>query len=108
MQCRRPSPLPRLAGRSARRPAAAVAPVAVTTRGAAASTMGAESRAAYRLLHDALIAPLRADLPAAGSPVTIVPHGPLFRLSFAALANKAGRYLLEDYGLQATRHRSPL
>ncbi len=84
---------------SARRPAAAVAPVAVTTRGAAAFTMGAESRAAYRLLHDALIAPLRADLPAAGSPVTIVPHGPLFRLSFAALANKAGRYLLEDYRL---------
>jgi CHAT domain-containing protein len=38
-----------------------------------------------------------------GSLITIVPHGPLLNLSFAALQDARGRYLLEDY----TIHYAP-
>jgi len=41
---------------------------------------------------------VRSHLPRTGR-LTIVPHGPLFQLSFAALQNTAGRYLVEDYEL---------
>jgi len=55
---------------------------------------------AWRQLHELLIAPIRASLPRrAGALVTIVPHGPLLNLSFAALKDARGRYLLEDYTL---------
>lgn len=55
---------------------------------------------AWRQLHELLIAPIRASLPKrAGALVTIVPHGPLLNLSFAALRDARGRYLLEDYTL---------
>ena len=36
---------------------------------------------------------------AAGALLTIVPQGPLLNVSFAALQNSQGRYLLEDYAL---------
>jgi CHAT domain-containing protein/tetratricopeptide (TPR) repeat protein len=54
----------------------------------------------WRELHTLLIRPVQDALPtAAGSLLTIVPHGPLFRLSFAALVDEQGTYLLERYRL---------
>jgi CHAT domain-containing protein/tetratricopeptide (TPR) repeat protein len=54
----------------------------------------------WRELYQLLIKPVAAHLPtAAGARLTIVPHGPLFRLSFAALPDDAGTYLLERYDL---------
>jgi CHAT domain-containing protein/Flp pilus assembly protein TadD len=54
----------------------------------------------WRELYDLLIKPVRSALPATpGSLITIVPAGPLLNLSFAALQNERGRYLLEDYTL---------
>ncbi len=54
---------------------------------------------AFRRLYDILISPIEALLPASGARLTIVPHGPLFGLSFAALQNRRGRYLVERYAL---------
>ncbi len=52
----------------------------------------------WRELYDILIAPIRDALPRQpGALLTIVPHGPLLNLSFAALQNTGGRYLLEDF-----------
>jgi CHAT domain-containing protein len=62
------------------------------------------STRAWRDLYDLLIQPVRDALPRArGSLLTIVPHGPLLNLSFAALEDPRGRYLLEDY----TVHYAP-
>ena len=53
-------------------------------------------RALYRLLLD----PVRAHLPTRpGSRLTIVPHGPLFGLPFAALRDSSDRYLIESYDI---------
>ena len=58
------------------------------------------SRAAWRELHRLLIEPVQKRLPEKeGSLVTIVPHGPLFRVAFAGLRDATGRYLVEDYRL---------
>ena len=47
-----------------------------------------------------LVAPIQRLLPAErGSLLTILPHGPLFRLSFAALRNPTGQYLVERYAI---------
>ncbi len=63
----------------------------------------AADRAAWRRLYDLLIAPLQADLPKeSGALLTLVPHGPLLNLSFAALPDRGGRYLLERYALHYT------
>ena len=57
----------------------------------------------WRELYDLLIQPVRDSLPAApGALVTIIPHGPLTMLPFAALQNDRRRYLLEDYTLHYT------
>jgi CHAT domain-containing protein/tetratricopeptide (TPR) repeat protein len=51
-------------------------------------------------LHQLLVAPIQRLLPAErGSLLTILPHGPLFRLSFAALRNRSGQYLVERYAI---------
>ncbi|MBI3694579.1 MAG: CHAT domain-containing protein [Acidobacteria bacterium] len=51
-------------------------------------------------LYKLLVEPARSLLPKQeGSLLTIVPHGPLFQVSFAALADERGRYLAEDYAL---------
>jgi CHAT domain-containing protein/tetratricopeptide (TPR) repeat protein len=50
-------------------------------------------------LHQLLIRPVQAWLPAASSSLTIIPHGPLFRLSFAALLDERGKYLVERYAV---------
>ena len=54
---------------------------------------------ALRRLYDTLIAPIDALLPAPGARLTLMPHGPLFSLSFAALTSRRGRYLVERYAL---------
>jgi CHAT domain-containing protein len=59
-----------------------------------------DASSALRELHRLLIEPVADRLPAGGGArLTIVPHGPLHRLSFAALKDAKGRYLLEDYVL---------
>ena len=60
--------------------------------------MGADLEA-LRTLHRWLVEPVARWLPPAGSAVTIVPHGPLFRVSFAALRDSRGSYLIERYAL---------
>jgi CHAT domain-containing protein/tetratricopeptide (TPR) repeat protein len=78
----------------------AVSASGVPVRGQGGVAFDAGSRAALRRLYDVLIAPVRASLPAAADArLTIVPHGPLFRVSFAGLPNRRGRYLVEDYRL---------
>ena len=57
-------------------------------------------RAPWRELHTYLIAPIARWLPAGpGSRLTIVPHGPLFALSFAGLRDASDRYLIERHDL---------
>ncbi len=56
--------------------------------------------AAWRELYDLLIAPVADALPRTpGALLTIVPDGPLHQLSFAALQDARGRYLLEKYAV---------
>lgn len=75
----------------------AAKPPVIAVDGAAATADPAER--ALRVLYDTLIAPIDALLPADGARLTMVPHGPLFSLSFAALRNRRGRYLIERYAL---------
>lgn len=75
---------------------------AVRLRGGGELVLGNSSRQAWRELYKLLILPVRDSLPPAGGRLTIVPYGPLFRLSFAALTDDRGRYLVEDYALNYT------
>jgi CHAT domain-containing protein len=59
-----------------------------------------ESRPALRRLHRLLIGPVAARLPADPRRlVTVIPHGPLFLVSFAALVSSDGRYLVDRHTL---------
>lgn len=72
----------------------------LTTRGSQPLGVAGAPAPAFRELYDLLIKPVRDTLPTtSGAAVTIVPHGPLSGLAFAALRNERGRYLLEDYTL---------
>lgn len=71
---------------------------ALPMRGLGLLALSRDDKAIWRDLYRTLIAPVRARLPRTGR-LTIVPHGPLFQLSFAALQTPAGRYLVEDYEL---------
>ena len=52
----------------------------------------------WRELYTLLVQPIRASLPSrAGARLTIVPHGPLFGLPFAALLDSTDHYLIEQY-----------
>jgi CHAT domain-containing protein len=54
----------------------------------------------WQSLYDLVIRPIRGALPQTpGALVTIVPHGPLAMLTFAALQDDRSRYLIEDYTL---------
>ncbi|MEO7274531.1 MAG: CHAT domain-containing protein, partial [Vicinamibacterales bacterium] len=54
----------------------------------------------WRALSAALLDPIRSKLPRRiGSRLTIIPHGPLFSVPFAALPSASGRYLIESYDL---------
>ena len=57
-------------------------------------------RRATRALHELLIAPVGDALSSAGTHrLVVIPHGPLLALSFAALQDERGRYLVEDYAV---------
>jgi CHAT domain-containing protein/tetratricopeptide (TPR) repeat protein len=57
----------------------------------------------WRELYTLVIRPVRQYLPASNnSLLTIVPHGPLFRVSFAALQDEKGQYLIERHRLHYT------
>jgi CHAT domain-containing protein len=72
----------------------------IAMRGDSTMPVRAARPVAWRALYDLLIQPIRGALPKApGTLLTIVPQGPLLNLSFAALRNAQGRYLLEDYAL---------
>jgi len=73
----------------------------VTTRGTEyVSADESTSDRPWRQLYETLIAPIRTELPRTpGTLLTIVPHGVLMNVSFAALKNRDGRYLLEDYAI---------
>jgi CHAT domain-containing protein len=59
-----------------------------------------QARPALRRLHEVLIDPVAAALPADPRRlVTIIPHGPLFLVSFAALIGKDGRYFVDHHTL---------
>jgi CHAT domain-containing protein len=74
--------------------------VQIASRGGEAILAGARNADSWRHLYDALIRPVRTNLPSKpGSRLTIIPSGPLFRLSFAALMDERGRYLIEKYAL---------
>jgi CHAT domain-containing protein len=73
---------------------------AIVTRGESTVPVRAARPLAWRTLYDLLIQPIRGALPRTpGALLTIVPQGPLLNVSFAALQNAQGRYLLEDYAL---------
>ncbi len=59
----------------------------------------ASESTAFRRLYTLLVGPVAKWLPADGSALTILPHGPLFRVSFAALLDPAGTYLVERYAI---------
>jgi CHAT domain-containing protein/tetratricopeptide (TPR) repeat protein len=76
-----------------------------TTRGSTGRIqVDDRGRTAFRELYDLLVLPVRRWLPPRGdAKLTIVPHGALFRLSFAALINERNQYLIEGYSV----HYSP-
>jgi CHAT domain-containing protein/tetratricopeptide (TPR) repeat protein len=79
------------------------APASQDAAGGLFALKASSSRRPWRELHDLLITPVRAYLPkTADALVTIVPHGPLAQLSFAALQDEQGSYLLERYTLHYT------
>ena len=57
-------------------------------------------REVYRALYATLWAPIASFLPAdLDARITIIPHGPLLSLPFAALLDPGGHYLVERYAL---------
>lgn len=59
---------------------------------------GASPAAAWRRLYTLLIGPVASTLPTGnGALLTIVPSGPLFQVSFAALIDPRGHYLVERF-----------
>jgi CHAT domain-containing protein/tetratricopeptide (TPR) repeat protein len=82
--------------------AAAPGGAAATTRGAQAIPLVMKPRPAWGELYDILIQPVAKYLPAAaGARLTVIPHGPLINVPFAALRDHRGRYLLERYAIHA-------
>ena len=69
-------------------------------RGEGLLSLGSDAVSALRSLDALLIEPVRRWLPERpGSLLTIIPHGPLFQLSFAALQDRTGRYLVERHAV---------
>jgi CHAT domain-containing protein/tetratricopeptide (TPR) repeat protein len=72
----------------------------VLTRSGSRVSFTNKPQPALKALHALLIAPIEPLLPTArGGLVTVVPHGPLFAVPFAALLDTKDRYLLEQYRL---------
>ena len=65
-------------------------------------TIARMERTAWAELYRHLILPVRDLLPSQrGSLLTVIPHGPLFRLSFAGLLDEKDRYLVESYAIHS-------
>ncbi len=63
-------------------------------------TTSVPPRQVYRALYATLWAPIASFLPAdLDARITIIPHGPLLSLPFAALLDPDGHYLIERYAL---------
>ncbi|HEY4356833.1 MAG TPA: CHAT domain-containing protein [Acidobacteriaceae bacterium] len=76
----------------------------VMTRGGDDQGVVRRSRKPWSDLYNVLIAPVAAELPVEeGSLLTIIPQGPLFQLSFSALMDKNGKYLVEQHAI----HEAP-
>lgn len=72
----------------------------VRLRGGDTIAVGGAPKQVWRDLHRMLIEPVAGWLPkTSGSLLTIIPHGTLFQVPFAALMDSRGRYLIEDYAL---------
>jgi len=66
----------------------------------ASSRKGPPDTDALRSLHRLLIAPVQPLLPKQGVPLlTLIPHGALFEVPFAALVDERGRYLVETHAI---------
>jgi len=72
---------------------------ALKLRGGGELMLSAHKSDSWRELYKILIEPVHDSLPTRGSHLTIVPYGPLFLLSFAALQDAQGHYLVENYAL---------
>ena len=68
-------------------------------RGGGELVLNGKKENAWRELYRLLVLPLQDSLPPRESHLTIVPQGPLFRLSFAALQDDQGHYLIENYAI---------
>jgi CHAT domain-containing protein/tetratricopeptide (TPR) repeat protein len=80
----------------------APAPIPASMRSPQAVTVVATVQPAWRELYDLLIAPIARYLPTGtGARITIVPHGSLLALPFAALRDAQGRYLVERYAIHS-------
>ncbi len=74
--------------------------VAPLPRGIQSVALPEGDREAWHELYRWLIRPIERFLPTApGSRLTVIPHGALFRVSFAALRDDANRYFVERYTL---------
>jgi len=68
------------------------------TRGDTPIPLAMKTTTAWRDLYNVLIKPIERALPRTpGARLTIIPHGPLINLPFAALRDSGGRYLVERY-----------
>lgn len=71
---------------------------AAATRGEAPIQLAVSANPGWRTLYDLLVQPIEKELPRKpGARLTIVPHGPLLSLPFAALRGPDGRYLIERF-----------
>ena len=80
-------------------PSAPRGPQTLRLRGGGELVLAGSREQYWRELYKLLILPVQDCLPPRGGHLTIVPQGPLFRLSFAALQDAQGHYLVENYAL---------
>jgi CHAT domain-containing protein len=72
----------------------------LTVSGTDRTIASAAAPTEYRALYRALWRPLERWLPReSDARITVLPHGPLFTLPFAALVDHRGRYLIERFAL---------
>jgi CHAT domain-containing protein/tetratricopeptide (TPR) repeat protein len=81
------------------KPRAGRATISLAARSGVSLNLGPDPRPALRELHRLLIAPVQSALPANTGLVTVIPHGPLFGVPFAALVDARNQYFVESYRL---------
>jgi CHAT domain-containing protein/tetratricopeptide (TPR) repeat protein len=80
-------------------PSVAVRGVVPPPSTASAGSTKPDARDPLARLYAGLISPVERWLPGPGSRLTIIPHGSLFQLSFAALVDPHRQYLIERYAI---------